>query len=404
MSKLNDALLAIMKDDSDDDQEKPVTGNNQDIPSQKDPDNKTIDEVDKEIDASTEDLDRQMRRAVFFEVLSERRNSAALISLGVKEGYLTSSSLCMEAADGQVEPAKQAANPEDTEADEEKAAGGIKEWIAKAFSTLTKTMVVLKSKIFHSSQDIQQMAPKASMQVTEDSTGKDEKKSFIKAHPYVTVAACVAAAAAVMAIIPMFTAAIPVAMTEEAAAASAAASTGTISRLIAAVKNIKWPFGNFSLSYVGKHFKLSYTATKNFVTSLRKAPIKTVKELGWTKSAVGFVTNQAKKFSSAFPRLSEMMASQYRSEVDMVKRAISTPGFFKKPIKIAGAVFRLSTYLPFVAMGWSIVKCVFSLIKEVVFGTYRIIKHTFNAITGRNKTPDQNNDEGSQQEIDDAFA
>lgn len=351
-----------------------VQGSNADIPPQKDKDEKTLPEIDKELDSLESQLNQLVSLSAYTDTINHIGMTPAIKDLGLRLHYLSSTVASVETfSDDQV-----CAVVENLAAD---AMEKMKEWCADALATLNKTTNAVKVKLGYNIHTVDDTSLQAQARLTENSTTLTDK---IKAHPYATVALCLAAVAAVAALVPVFAGAIPAAAAVGGEGATAAVTNGaTFSRLIAGVKAIKWPFGTFDLTTAGSHISLKYTATKKFMTALRTAPVGTIKDLGWTQATVKTVTTQVNKLATTFPRLSNMVVTQYRKELDYATKNLTTPGFFKKIKGAAKVGFRASVYLPFVTMGWSIIKAVFTLIKEVVFGTVRIIKHAVTAIAGR---------------------
>lgn len=347
-----------------------MSGN--DIPKQTDEDSTTLPDMDKDIKDATEDLADINNRVLFAESLEKHKsNPAALIDIGCRQAYFTST----------VSSTESIGSDDITVSVENiiaEAGEQIKEWIAKALATVKKSIYAVKAKLGFAAHGVSETGEVAVTRVADQSTLMDK----IKAHPYATVAACVAACVALAAIIPMFSAAIPTAMSEEA-------GTVGLARLVQAVKAIKWPFGSFSLNTAKDGISVAFTATKNTFTAMRTAPIDTIKNLGWTQSLIKTVMSQASKVAGTFPKLSELVVSQFKKEVDLVSSISKQPTFWKK-IKTTGkAAFHITTYLPFIKMGWSVVAAVFGLIKDIVLGTFRIIKHSFNALAGRGVKVDQ---------------
>lgn len=365
-------LLCGMSDEDDKDKHIPDQLTGDDIPKQTDEDETTLPDVDKEVKSVTESLQDISQRVLFAESLEKHKtNPTALIYLGRKQSYFTSTVSSTES----MSTAEISYSVENIITD---AAEQIKEWIGKALATVKKSILAVKAKLGFAAHGVSETGEVAIARAGDQSTLMDK----VKAHPYVTVAACVAACVALAAIVPMFAGVIPTTMSEEAGAAG-------LARLAQAVKSIKWPFGSFSLKTAKDGISVAYTATKNTFTAMRTAPIETVKNLGWTQSLIKTVTSQAAKVAKTFPKLSELVVSQFKKEVDLVASISKQPTFLKKLKTTGAAAFRITTYLPFVKMGWSVVAAVFGLIKDIVLGTFRIIKHTFNALAGRGKKVDQ---------------
>lgn len=359
-------VLSLSDDDA-------ITDRDVDIPEQKSKDEKSLTDIDTEVDALESQFQKMSSLTTYTDIVSQTGLTPALTDLGLRMQYFSSTAISLESVSQETLYAV-------TEGLIADATNKMKDWCARALSTLSKTMNAVKVKLGYNVHAVDDTSLQAQARLAENSSTLTDK---IKAHPYATVAICLTAVASVAALIPLFASAIPAAAAGGEGAAAAASGGAAFSRLIAGVKAIKWPFGSFNLTAVGTHVSLKYEAAKNFMTALRTAPVGTIKDLGWTQSAIKTVTAQANKIATTFPRLSGMVVNQYKKELAYVTKNLTTPGFFKKIKGAAKVGFRASVYFPFITLGWSVVKAVFALIKEVVFGTVRIIKHAVTAIAGR---------------------
>ena len=64
-------------------------------------------------------------------------------------------------------------------------------------------------------------------------------------------------------------------------------------------------------------------------------------------------------------------------------KEISTLWKNKQHLKFAGNIgWKAFLYVPFITLGWQIIKAVFGLIKAVIWGTFSLVTHTFKALFG----------------------
>lgn len=378
----------------------PPTSTTPDIEPPLPEDNKDLQEIENEITTVEQEAVGLEQFVQFTESYLANGDDVALTAFGIKMGYLNGTAMQVYGLES--------INPESITYAQESLMTAVKDkvgkWIANIGPTLLATGKAIWGFVSRQISKITQLAGNAAKGI----------KNTVKAHPFATVAATVATCVGLGAIAPAMLRSAPALMgtvgrmgmseagttaakaatgaaakTAAKTAASAAAKTatktgsiaaqaaGTASKLNTIVSAIKWPFGAFKvvMNGAGTGFKLVKTAAKAVVPTRAAASA-----LGWTSSAVtGLVGKLIGGLRTVIPNLTDLAVKQYQSEVALIKSHWAGGNYFK----LAGNIgMNAMAIMPFFGIIWSVIKALFALVKEIVWGTCRIVIHTLQAITG----------------------
>ena len=349
---------------------------NKDIDPPLPDDNTDLVEIEKDIDESQEDIHAIESVYAFGLSYSAHPMDPCLNFYGVKTGYLATSAMALYGMEALSEDTVQMAQEGLVDTLKSKIGG----WISKIGPTLVNTGKVIWNFVTRQINKITSMVGE----------GFTKVKSTVRAHPFATVLTTVTACLGLGAVVPTMMRSIPGIMgtvgrlgagaaAEAPNAATTAASVG--GRLNGMVSRIKWPWGKLSIKTKGTNIGLDVADKVDMAAKSSKSSA----VLGWTKDSMIAIKDKLMGVKAFAPNLTKMAQDQFTKEVTDVKSLWSN----KKYLHLVGSLgLKAMVYIPFLKLGWEVIKAAFNLIKEILWGTFRIVAHTFAALTGQSADDD----------------
>ena len=355
-----------------------------DIPPQVPDDLIDLNEAEKKIVDAQESLEAMSQEYYYADLLEKNPQDKGLLSYGMLKGYLRTTT-AMETFS--IEAAVDAAGTVVKDATDglfaalkEKLGG----WISKIGPTLSATGKAITEFITKQWDKVAGLVTRIGGSI----------KTTVVAHPFATllgtVGACVglgAVAPALMRFAPGVLAAggrVQVASAAESATVASREASTVAGRMNTIVSKLASPFKKFSFKATEGNISLQAVAGSTPV----KAVSGDAAKLGWTKQSIAALMGKLGQVKEFAPKLSKMAADLYHAEVSEISALWKS----KRHLKLAGSLgWKSFLYLPFIKLGWEIIKAVFHLIKTVIWGTFSMVTKTFKALTGQGsdttKTP-----------------
>lgn len=230
----------------------------------------------------------------------------------------------------------------------------MREWAAKAVASIKVTNSTLKAKL---TALIDKITSKLDAVLQAVKSGKVKATKTIKAHPYATVAAALAAAVAVGAVVATCTGTLTL-------TGGTAAIAGAVQTITRAIGSLKVPFGKFSVSNV-----------KNMVrVTFQKTPVQevtgTIEGLGFSNDNIASIGAKLSTVQSGTVAATGRLASAYTREANLVNNVAGNPVASKAASRLGVPSGGLMGFLRF---GWSVIVACYTVVKTVVMGAMNLV-------------------------------
>lgn len=200
----------------------------------------------------------------------------------------------------------------------------------------------------------------------------------IKAHPYKTLAAMVAAAAVVVAIIALVATGMPGAYANETVLQS------FIFKIKDMISGIKLPFGKINVTTLADGTKIVCNIEKS---SKMTAGIGKLTDLGWTQSTVKAMSGSLSRVWSTLKinaaAISNKVVSSIKTVNDVggdMEKKIGMTVASKTRSKLSGWIAQEVVKKAYTTALWSIIGVLYMLLKEIVIKTFKMIDDTFRSL------------------------
>ena len=230
----------------------------------------------------------------------------------------------------------------------------MREWAAKAVASIKVTNTTLRNKL---SALMEKITSKLTPMIDAIKAGKVKATKTVKAHPYATVAAALAAALAVGAVIATCTGVLTL-------SGGTAAIAGAIQTITKAIGGLKIPFGKFSVSNVKNTVRVAF----------QKTPVQeatgTLETLGFSNDNIASIGTKLASVQTGTLSATGKLAGAYTREANLVNNVAGTPVAAKAASRLGVPSGGLMGFLRF---GWSVIVACFTVVKTVVMGAMNLV-------------------------------